>query len=64
MPSVVWTKNILIQSQYLNPVGYFPKKTFMVIAHPPRLTPSLIDFLIFKPSGDALNLKKEKSKQK
>ena len=42
VPSVVWTENILIQSQYLNPVGYSPEKTFMEIAHLPRLTPSLI----------------------
>ena len=51
--SVVWTENIVIWSEYLNPVGYSPEKT----VHG-DCTPSLI-FFVFKPSGDALNLKEE-----
>ena len=51
VPSVVWTENIVIWSEYLNPVGH-PQKPFMGIAPLPS-------FFVFKPSGDALNLKEE-----
>ena len=42
VPSLVWTENILIWSQYLNPVDYSPPKKFMQIARPARCTISLI----------------------
>ena len=59
VPSVVWAENILIRSQYLNPVGYSPEKTLsMGIALLLTSSPPL--FFFFKPSGGVLNLKNEK----
>ena len=58
VPSVVWTENIVIWWEYLNPVSYSPEKTVRG-----DCIHSLI-FFVFKPSGDALNLKEEENKQK